>query len=531
MARPDERQFVTFPRGRVRDDIILARFRNVLRTKLNPDTGQLFTEDEIATITQEDSRFYIEADAVDLYGQATQQRAIWFADQVRPERAASEFLQGFHGALWLPDGLLNATGGSGVVTADGAVGTVFPGSTTIGDPTAAVARDPSGKRYQVLVTATILPGQTSVQVTMVGVDGGDDTNLAAGTELTWVNPPIGANPTASVFEAFTGGFNDETESEFSRRIQQAIRNKPGSGNSAQFRAWAQQASNAVEDAFIYPSAFHAGSVLVVVTQKRGTTLGPLARIASVGTLNAVTAFLTSPTSPVVPHGVHVLVTPVNSEPVDIAMQLAMQRGSSGGWADVDPWPRYSATYPEGVLVTGVTSQTDFDITTDEALIGAPLSGANAPQMAIWNPTLSRFETLDVNTVSLVGGDVWNVTLNNAPSHTIAIGDAISPKNNRAEVIAESFEDYFDELGPGEAVEVTDTRFMRAARHPSPDQEFPTRAGQAVIARLDDQLGGALSDAELSFISQAVPTIPSAVNLELGTNLLTLDRAAIYSFDA
>ncbi len=532
MARPDERRFVTFQRGKVRDDIILARFRNVMRSKVNPDSQQLFTEDEIAVITQEDSRFFIEADAIDLYGQAIQQRAIWFADQVRPERAASEYLNGFHGALWLPEGKLGATGGSGSVTVSGAPGTIYVGSSTLGDAGANVARDPSGKRYQVLITKNIPLGGSSTIVAFVAIDSGSVTNLAAGTELTWVNPPIGSQPTATVLTAFSGGFESESDAEYAKRILQRIRNKPGAGNSAQFRLWAQQASTAVEDAFIHPTAFHYGSTLVVITQKRGTSLGPNARVASIGTLAAVTSFLVPPTSPVVPHHAHVVVAPVNPEPVDLAMQLAMPQGSSGGWTDVDPWPRWSSTYEQGVRVTTVTSQLIFRVTTDEDLEGVPLSGIYAPAMAIWDQGKSRFETLDVASVAFISGDIYEITLNNPPVKTITLGDCISPKNERALVVAESFEAYFDELGPGEAVDEADIRFARCARFPRPDQEFPMRAGQGVIARLDDQLGGAMSEAELSYISQTEPTIPNDIDeLVDGTNILTLNVLGIYAFNS
>jgi len=532
MARPDERRFVTFSRGKVRDDIILARWRNVLRSKQNPDTGQVFTEDEIAVITQEDSRFFIEADAIDLYGQAIQQRAIWFADQVRPERAASEYLQNFHGALWLPEGKLSSTGGSGPITAPGTPGTIYSGSTIIGDAGASVARDPAGKRYQVLITGTVPPSGSAVQLTLIGIDTGAVTNLVAGTELTWVNPPIGSAPTCTVLANFSGGFENETDAQYAKRIVQRIRNKPGAGNSAQFRLWAQQASNAVEDAFVYPAAFHFGSVLVVVVQKRGTSVGPLARIANLGTLATVTAFLVPPTSPVVPHHVHVLVTPLNPSPTNMALKLAMPQGSSGGWTDVDPWPRYSSGYPEGVQVTVVTNQLDFRVDTDEDLAGVPLSGVNAPAMAIWNEATSRFETLDVASVSYISGDEYRIQLNNAPAKTITVGDVISPKNERATIVATAVEAYFDELGPGEAVETDDIRYIRTARFPRPAQEYPIRAGQGVIARLDDTLGGALSDAELSYISQTEPTVPNdEYELVDGTNILTLNRLGIYAFNS
>ena len=55
MATPDERKFRTFAFGEARD-LALESFRNDLRTKVNPDTGTTFTEDEIYLITQPGSR-------------------------------------------------------------------------------------------------------------------------------------------------------------------------------------------------------------------------------------------------------------------------------------------------------------------------------------------------------------------------------------------------------------------------------------------------------------------------------------------
>ena len=532
MARPDERKFVTFARGAVRDSIILQRFRNVLRTKVNPDTGVLFTEPEIAYITQEDSRFFVEADAIDLFGQATQQRAIWFADQVRPERAASDYLQKYHGALWLPDGMLPATGGSGHVTATGSAGTIYVGSSAVGDPGANIAHDPAGYRYQVLSTAQIAIGQTSIALNFIGVDTGDRTNPPAGTELTWDNPPLGSDPTCVVLEDFNGGFNAETDADFAKRILRRIRHKPGAGNAAQFRLWAEQSSVAVETAFVYPCAFHSGSVLVVVAQKRGSAVGPWARLASVGTLAAVTSFLVPPRSPVVPHGNHVLVVSVEAMPDDIALRLGMPKGSSGGWRDVNPWPVYSPTYPFGTRVTAVADALHFTIQNDQPLPGAPLSGANVPSMAIWHIQTGEFVTLDVASVASAGANLWAVTLNNAPAYGVNVSDVVSPVNERADIIASALIGYFDSLGPGEGVLATDTRYVRAARFPRPDQEYPVRAGQTMITALDEVLGGALTDASLDFIVYDTPHIPTSDSeLALGTALLTLGHVGIYPFDS
>ena len=529
MARSDERKFVTFQRGEVRDNVILLRFRNVLRTKVNPDTNRLFTEAEIAYITQEDSRFFVEADAIDLFGQAIQQRALWFADQVQPDRAATDYLMNYHGALWLPDGKLDATGGSGKVTATGTAGTIYVGSTTVGDPTATILRDPNGKQYQVAITDQIGIGTTEVILNVIGIDTGTLTNPPQGTELQWVNPPLGTDPTCLVLTDFAGGFDAESDADFAKRIINRIRSKPGAGNSAQFRIWAQAATVAVEDAFEYPCAFHTGSIMVVVIQKRGSTLGPLARVANFGTLAAVTNFLVAPSSPVVPDGIHVLVNPVQPQSVDIALGLAMPFGSSGGWHDINPWPTYSAAFPNGVRITAVTDSQHFAIQTDVAPVnGTSLSGANVPAMSIWNQALSQFETLDVASVTQGVGNNWNIVLNNAPTAPVSIGKYVSPKNERTDIIAQSLTDYFDSLGPGEAVASTDLRYYRAARFPRPDQEYPMRAGQGMIVQLSDNLGGALTDAALEYISQDTPSVPpSASSLVFGTFMLTLGGVGIY----
>jgi hypothetical protein len=532
MALSEDRKFVTFRRGKVRDDIILARFRNTLRGKINPDSGQPFTEDEIAVITQEDSRFYIEADGIDLYGQAVQSRALWFVDQIHPARAASGFLNSFHGALWLPDGYLPATGGSGPVLATGSSGTIYVGSTTIGDPTASIARDPAGKRYQVLVT-TIADTNGNATLQMQGIDTGDSTNPLAGTLFTWINPPLGTAPEAQVVTSFSGGFNQETEAEFAQRLIRRIRNKPGAGNNAQMRIWAGQSSNAVQDSFIYATALHSGSNVVAIAQKRGSTIGPYARVASIGTLTTATAFLTPPTSPVVPHGVHTLVVPMNAQPADIAISLSMPKGSIGGWNDVDPWPRYSLAYPYGIIVTssiGLTFQFYTDVPIEGLAIGGTLTGANLPSMMIWDVSTSQFEALAVSSIAYLSTNLYEVTLSSAPTSYLGLNARISPLNNRHAIISEVFQDYFDELGPSELVASNDIRFVRAARFPRPDQEYTMRAGQSVIARLDDQLGGALSDAELNYISRNTPDIPTEYYITLGPNFLTLGHLGIYAFE-
>ena len=530
MTRPDERRFATFQRGYVRDTIILARFRNVLRERINPDTGALFTEDEVAYITQTGSRFWIEADAIDLFGQSIQARAEWLADQLLPRRANGEFLLGHHGQLWLPDGPLPAVGGSGAVTVTGNVGATFVGSTTIGDAGATYARDPSGKRFQVLTTVAIGSDGTA-QVMVAGIDGGNETNLAADTVLTWANAPVGAAPTAVVVDGFTGGYGAETHAEYAQRIEDRIRFSPGSGNSAQFVDWARQASGAVEMLFVYPCALNGGSVVVAPTQKRGSVVGPLARLPSVGVIAAVTARLVPPASPCVPEHVAVTVLPIQSVATDLIISLSMPAASSAGWDDAVPWPRMAegSITSTATKVQSVTSATVFDILCAmdrDGVSGGTAVGLTPPSLMAWNATTSRFEVLDVASVTYVSASRWRVTLASPPTTAITTSTFISPGNARHKQVAEAVEQFFDSLGPGDLIASDDPRYARAARFPAPDIRYPTRVGQTVVPWLVAYLGGSLSDASLRVSSQSAPSVPSEVDIMDGPKLLTLGRVSI-----
>ena len=530
MTTPDERKFLLFRRGDVRDDIILSNYRNSLRTLVDPDTGATFTEDTVIMVTARGSSLFIEADGVDLFAQANQARARYLANQLRPTWSNTAFLADYHGPLWLgeQDPYLPATGGSGQVTGSAPAGTVFTGSNVLGDPTAAVAVDPNGKQYQLLATTTVPVGADTVALELAGVDLGSDTNPQTGTILTWsANKPVGADDDAPVATSFSGGFDKETDKELADRIEQFIAYRPASGNPAHFVNWARAASNAVESAFVYPCGFYSGSVLVCLLQKRGTATGPDARTdVAPATLIAARNYLVPPDSPVVPQRAYVVVVPPNEEDADLVMRFSMGQGTTGGWADTTPWPAYSSSYP-AVIVASVTSQTEFVVTTNDDLPGgaASLTGDDAPQLMLWDEENSVFEELDVLTVTDAGTAV-TIELNAAPTMTIAAGQYLSPYTDRESIISDAVEDYFDELGPGEVVDLdTDPRAARAFRYPPPTEQYPSIAGQLVVSRVIDALGGVAPNAELTSISQSEPTLPG--DIVDGPNIITLGKLGIY----
>lgn len=514
-----ERAFPTFSRGGIRDDI-LTSFRAGLRKLTSPDTGQPFTEREIAVATAELSRWYMEADAIDLVLLAGQARALFLADQAHPDRASSAWLTDYHARLW---GMrpLAAVGGSGTVTVPATtLGTIFVGSTTLPDPVATQLTDPAGKLYQVLFTVT-----APAPLTLKGIDTGPGTNLAVGAQLKGAqNWPLGAGETATVTSAFTGGIATETDAQFAARLLARVRHKPASGNNAHFRSWARDSSVAVEDGFIYACALQAGTTRVAVTQRRGNVLGPAGRVPSVGTLTDVTAYLTPPGSSVVPTPPLVVVTGVTAVPTNIALGLSMLAGQSAGWTDFTPWPGVlGAGATKETTITTVTDQTHIRITIPVGTAGLPSS---APSLMVWNDATSRLEKLNVQSVTLFGGQVYSVTLASPPAKTLAVGDYVSPDTARRDLIAETLEAYFDALGPGELVDLaTDTRAHRAFRFPEPAEVFPQRAGTFLLAQLEDALGAALPDATLESISTSLPAV--AADPVDPPNLLVAGKVGVY----
>lgn len=523
MTTAEERAFAFFLRGEVREDL-LTNWRLGLASLVDPETGAFFTQDKIAQATQQGSRWWIEADAIDQIGMAIQSRAMFLADQLALSRANHNFLVNYHGELY---GLspLPASGGTGPVTTTATPGATYVGSVTLGDPAATTFRDAAGLRYQVLTTV-VTGGGGIASLTLIAIDTGDATNLKVDDILNIdQNPPIGATATATVTADFTGGLPDETDADFQGRMRANVRHKPGAGNSPQVRAWARQASNAVLDGYIYPCAMHAGSTLVCITQKRGKTVGPNAQVASAGLLATVTAYLVPPASPVVPPRAFFAVVTFTPEPTNIVLQLSQMKATAGGWTSPAPWPGITSVVSS---ITALTNQTHFSIHSDTTLPGGvgSLTGPNCPPLMVWNDVTSRFEKLQMTSVTSSGGGVYAVVLSVAPAKTLAIGDYISPDMARRDALAVAAEQYMDDLGPGEVIDlVNDPRGDRAARFPDPNEESSLRAGQPIVTWVSDALGATLTVGTLFSMSVTVPALPSDVIN--GPSKLTLGKLAVY----
>ncbi len=512
---PEDRPFPIFPRGKVREEA-LETFRVYLRQAYDAD-GLPFEESDIQAATRELSRYWSEADALDLYGLSVQQRALFLADQAHPLTASDQWLTNYHGQLWPVGPPLGASAGGGPIEWEATVGTVFVGSTTIPDPAAHTVKI-GAFTYQVLYTE-ITPASGVAELVVKCLDTGFDTNAPAGSKAVGSYQPAGAKTEGVTLpDDFSGGAPTESAQQYARRILDEIRYRGAAGNNAQIRAWTRKSSNAIEDAFVYACALNAGTVVLCVVQRRGNGVGPLARQAGAGLLADATAYMVPPGSPVMP--AHPFVVPLTfvAEPVDTMARLTMPKGSPAGWTDPAPWPNSTATVAE---VTTVTSQTDIQITATG--VNAP---TGTPRVMIWDEASSSFELLAVTTVTDLGAGVYRLQLSAAPSFTVVIGDVVSPDAGVRVAIARGAELYHDSLGPGEVVDL-ETSFLahRAFRFPPPDEAWPAQAGSSLGDYLRNALGGSSSNALVVSQSVTEPTVPASP--ADGPSLLTLGKFGVY----
>ncbi len=525
-------RFFDVPLAGQERDKMLANLRSVLRGMIgryDPILKVVITEELIQAATQEGSREYGRFNAIDQALLVMHGKAGALADQTFPLRSTSGALV-LHGQQReLPR--LPASGATIAAQATSGVGSTFIGSTTIPDPVAAFATI-NGLTYQVLYSVTtpangIAGSDGANPLLLVAVSTGEQTNIPAGSKLTW-----GGNVPLTAARGFTttidgsGGHDVESEYEWARRLNDDDAHPSENENQAHVRRWAREASVAIEDGFVYSCAKHAGTDVVCITQKRGrqsetSPRGPLARIPSAGTLAAATAYLTSPGSPVASsRGQRTVVVPQTTY-TDTSLALALPRARGLGWREVRPWPLWDGN---PATITVVTDQLHFRIANT-----TPLE-STAPAIMVWHRTISRWEELRVvSVVDAGGGLAWDVVLETEPTTAIAVDDYVSPATRAPRLLAQAVEAYFDSLGPGEVIDLeTDGRAPRAARFPEAIEAYPYRAGSAIVTMIQEALSGITTNGEQLEISSTSPLLPA--DPTDGPYMLVCGHVAVYPIE-
>lgn len=381
----------------------------------------------------------------------------------------------------------------------------------------------SGKRYKVVSPTTVTNGGA---VSIVGIDVGKSTNAPAGTVLTWTSPPPGCATTCTVA---SGGLVDGKDADNDQRLRQRLLErlqKPqNGGNWSHYRKWAEDASAAVQAAYVYPAAQGPATVHLAYTIE-GSADNAYARSGT----PALTAIVAGAVVAQQPEHADVTVTTVNESELNVALKLILPEpvstgGAGGGWIDenADRWAiaKTGAGNVDGVVQ--VTAVTTADVWTVNAY-NTPVAGST---IQVFSSGDRKVYVAKVVTVSGAAGN-WTITLDRALS-SVTSGDSIFPACEQAEVYATQVLEYVATLAPGEKTSLAAV-LPRAYRHPKTSDGAPSGVTTTLVARLQDARGE-ISNAEFFYLNSLTialplePSVPAAVTDP--PNVWRVKRLAFY----
>lgn len=167
----------------------------------------------------------------------------------------------------VPSSTPGSYGRKGATLAGGGVGQATGANTTV-FPVGTQALGPDGVTlFQVASTVTIpgsLPGSGTVTAQFTAVTAGTSGNVAAGSTLTWVTPPTGADQSVVLTSGLSGATDVETDRQLLTRILLRLQTPPKGGVGTDYRQWSESIAG-VSRAFVYPLRGGIGSVHTVLT--------------------------------------------------------------------------------------------------------------------------------------------------------------------------------------------------------------------------------------------------------------------------
>lgn len=432
-----------------------------------------------------DSDAYAWADAFAFQVEGLEGKAQQLTRELFPDTATTAFLERHAAVIGFTR--KPATRASFAVTVTGA------GSYTTSD----VLVDSAGTRFSP-VGAGSLPGPILVEARTAGTAG----NLPDGTPLTWSPAPSGIDAAATVAGALSVTAVDiETDAALAQRILAYWRERPGGGNRADWREWAESISG-VEAAFIYralhpslgPSTPGAVTVCVMqpmptATNAQGEPLAANSRVAAGDVLTAIETYLFTTDGGKCPATVNpddVDVASVSEQPQDIDAEITPSAGYSF------PWASGPLAYTGGTATTVSVASLPAGITSGMSVYVAVPDNAVRGLYAYRTAVISGAGPYTF-TFATVGAGSATGSLLPLPSNA---------PNIRAALLA-----VFDALGPGESV-------SPSLRWPAVDGTLYPRTlfRSSLIAALQGVPGLALSGVD--GVTNAVIDLVGAVNPEL-----------------
>lgn len=412
------------------------------------------------------------------------------------------------------DPAIGASGYVGITAATGG-GTIYQGDVCIDQVTKL--------RFQCAVTA-LYTSLTPVPV--LGIDSGEETNLAAGSVLVWVNPRPGIFSKATVLEqndgtGISGGRPAETETEFQDRIIAKRSNPPAGGNDAFYQARARKTPNvAVQQPFTYAGIQGPGSIGIAFTMR---PVRPGASRRPNGVQRGLVYENLVASNPF-DDGVYDL--EVLDSPVAARLEVSWKTGAAG-WVDRVVWPPHVAASPVLVVDSAPITATSFRVSTAVSTV-APQVGQT---VAVLNRATGKFARKRISAVSTVSaGLIWLLTFDttlNASDLTFvpAAGALVSPWSESLDSVATAALQHFDRLGPGEQVSPLPDPGQRQRRQP----ESPAQWSHLLTNELAyDVKKNVAAAGDVGLLFPDVPYVTPVGVLGASVNLLELADLGVYA---
>lgn len=364
---------------------------------------------------------------------------------------------------------------------------------------------PTQLKFRATVTGTYGNGQP---VPIAGLSTGPQTNLPAGTILTWqINRPGNTNGTAAVIpqadgSGLSGGAGAEEDDDVLRRLQLLANNPPASGNDAAYQDAVSKINGvAVQQCFTICGVMGGGTIGVMFTLRPGTPGAN--RIPSPAQMASVLSVLAGG----MPGDDGIYMCAIVAAPVTLVLKTIWQGAS--GWADSTTFPQYhSGPFPNTNLVAaspnaaGVISAVQFRLSSP-VMTEVPQVGQSVGFLDLPNLLFRRKKILSVAAITSTQYDIVVDTGNGISdtTYTPFAGQACCPWSDSLQSLVTPVVRYFDVLGPGEQFASFFDPGRRQRRSPPSPQQWPNQ----ITNRL---LGGSVVPQPPQGPQQNQPPVPT-----------------------
>lgn len=375
-----------------------------------------------------------------------------------------------------------------------------------------VLRSSAGVQYTPDVSSAICDVAGVFTVAITASLSGTASNLPASAALSFDSlPPNATTLLATVTSVDVVADDAERDEDYAARITSERRERPGSGNRAQWRAWAQAVSG-VSRAYVYPlhSVTYGPNTLGAVTVLCiGPTQGESvidSRVLPGGTLDNVRGYIegTNDTEGVAVDGDQLRTLGIGPDYDLIACSTSAQS------VDVQIVNAAAYAFPFTSYFARVSSTT-----TTVVVAGDQSALAGKPVLLFMGISYARggYLARNVTTAVFSAGNTTltlDTALPAAPSNDTH-GFCVYPRPPNWEAIVSEVLAVFDELGPGDT--------SPAARWPTEEIDgratlYPTSISAALVRRTlpDGTTTGVAGVLAATVVDPAAPVVPSAFTI-------------------